>query len=207
MNPKVDAFFLDGCGRCSLGGTPECKALQWTSAMKELRRIVLDRGLHEEVKWGFPTYTHRGKNVLMIGAFKANCTLSFFKGSLLKDEMKLLHSAGENSQAVRMFRFTDVLTVVELEAILKAYIDEAIQLERAGAKVEFKKAGEFDVPEEFRQVMDEHPALKAAFQALTPGRQRGYLLHFSQAKQAATRFSRIDKCIPKIMSGKGMQDR
>ncbi len=206
MNPKVDQYLIEGCGRCPLGGTPECKVNSWREELKQLRRIVLDCGLTEEVKWGVPCYTYKGSNVLMVSAFKGFSALSFFKGSLLQDDKGLLDKPGENSQAVRLFRFTDSRTIIENESIIKAYIYEAIEVEKAGLKVNFKKNPE-PIPEELQLKLDEDPALNAAFGALTPGRQRGYILYFSAPKQSKTRVSRIEKYIPRIFEGKGFRDR
>ncbi len=206
MNPQVDQYLEEGCGRCSLHGTPECKVHTWPEELRRLRAIVQDCMLTEEVKWGVPCYTLNGKNVLMIYAFKECCALSFFKGALLKDEAEILEKPGENSQAARFIRFTDVQRINDLESILKAYIFEAIEVEKAGLKVAFKKEAE-PMPEELVQRLDNDPKLKAAFEALTPGRQRGYILFFSAPKQSKTRESRIEKYVPWIMVGKGMHDR
>lgn len=206
MNTNVDTYFTDGCGRCELGGTPQCKVNKWQAELKLLRRIVQDCGLTEESKWGVPCYTYKNKNVVMISAFKEFCALSFFKGILINDESNILEKPGENSQSARLAKFTDLHDIAGKEAILKAYIFEAIEIEKAGLKVKFKKQPE-PIPEELEKKFDEDPVLKSAFEALTPGRQRGYIIHISQAKQSATRESRIEKCIPKILSGKGFNDR
>ena len=206
MNPEVDPYFTDGCGRCPLGGTPACKVHLWPEELRQLRRIVLSTGLTEALKWGVPTYTFQGKNVAIVSAFKEYCALSFFKGVLLEDAHQLLDKPGENTQSARLIRFTDARQLAEMEPILKAYLFEAMEVEKAGLKVEFKKVSAFSIPEEFQRKLQEHPDLKAAFEALTPGRQRGYLLHFSQPKQAKTREARVEKCIPKILDGKGMQE-
>jgi len=203
----IDTYLLEGCGRCPLGGTPQCKVNTWREELEFLRRIVLECGLIEEMKWGVPCYTHKNKNVLLVSAFKEFCSLSFFKGALLKDEHGILKKPGENSQAARIIKFTSPHQVAGLEAILKAYIYEAVEIEKAGLKVKMKKSSEFNIPQEFKDKLNQSPSLEAAFKALTPGRQRGYLLHFSQPKQSKTRVSRIEKCIPKIMEGKGFHDR
>ncbi len=203
MNPEIDAYLLEGCGRCALGGTLECKVHNWQEELKYLRRVVLDCGLTEERKWGVPCYTHNGSNILMVAAFKDTCTLSFFKGALLEDDHKILEKPGENTQSGRVIRFTDVERIAALEPILKTYIFEAIEVEEAGLKVDFKKASEYKVPEEFKKRLDGDPELKAAFESLTPGRQKGYLLYFSSAKQSKTRESRIEKSISKIFKGRG----
>lgn len=207
MNPEVDLYLRDGCMRCELGGTPDCKVVDWIKELKELRRILLETELVEEVKWSVPCYTYKGKNILLMSALKDACTLSFFKGSLLKDPEGILTKPGEHSQAARYLRFTNIKDILELEATIKAYVAEAIEIEKAGLKVEFKDTVDFDVPEELQTRLDEDPALKMAFEALTPGRQRGYLLYFSGAKQSKTREARIDKFIPWILEGKGIHDR
>ena len=207
MNPEVDFYLRDGCMRCELGGTPDCKVVDWIKELKELRRILLETELVEEVKWSVPCYTYKGKNILLMSALKDACTLSFFKGSLLKDPEGILTKPGEHSQAARYLRFTNIKDILELEATIKAYVAEAIEIEKAGLKVEFKDTVDFDVPEELQTRLDEDPALKMAFEALTPGRQRGYLLYFSGAKQSKTREARIDKFIPWILEGKGIHDR
>lgn len=206
VNSQVDKYLVDGCGRCRLGGTPDCKVNNWPEELKQLRNILLDSGLAETLKWGVPCYTYQDSNIVLMSAFKEYCALSFFKGALLKDANGILDRPGENTQAARLIRFTDVREIVEMEPILKAYIHEAIEVEKAGLKVEFKKNPE-PVPEEFQKKLDEDPVLKTAFDALTPGRQRGYLLHFSAPKQSKTRESRIEKYIQKILDGQGLNDR
>ncbi len=206
MNPQVDHYLLEGCGRCPLGGTPDCKVHNWTTELELLRGIVLDSGLTEELKWGVPCYTYRGKNILLLSAFKAHCAISFFKGALLDDPAGILEKPGENSQAGRLIKFTNTQQVVELEPHLKVLFKAAIEVEKAGLKVPFKKQPE-PIPEELQQKFAEDPVLKAAFAALTPGRQRGYILHFSQPKQSKTRISRIEKCISKILKGEGLHDK
>jgi len=192
MNPKVD-FYFD-------------KAQKWQEELGQLRIIVLDRGLTEELKWGVPCYTFQKSNIVLIHTFKEYCALLFFKGALLKDAHNILIQQTENVQAARQIRFTNVQEIVESEPILKAYIDEAIEVEKAGLKVDLKKAEEFAVPEEFQNKLDETPALKTAFDALTPGRQRAYMLHFSAPKQSKTRESRVEKCMQQILNGKGLND-
>jgi uncharacterized protein YdeI (YjbR/CyaY-like superfamily) len=206
MNTSIEDYFTDGCGRCPLGGTPGCKVRTWSGELRALRNIVLSCGLTEEVKWGVPCYTFQKNNILIIGAFKENCTLSFFKGALLSDTENILQKPGEESQAGRVIRFTSVKQIATLETTLRAYIFEAVEVEKAGLKVKYKSTSEYAVPEEFQRRLDADKALKKAFEALTPGRQRGFLLHFSQAKQVKTREARIDKCIPMIMRGIGMGD-
>jgi uncharacterized protein YdeI (YjbR/CyaY-like superfamily) len=192
MNPKVDFFFS--------------KAKKWKEEFERLRAIVLDCGLSEELKWGKPCYTFQKSNIILIHGFKDYCALLFFKGALLKDAKGILVQQTENVQAARQVRFTNVPEIVKMEPVLRAYIKEAIEVERAGLNVTYKKTSEFKVPEEFQNKLDEIPALKAAFDALTPGRQRGYLFYFSQAKQSKTRESRVEKCVQQILSGKGLDD-
>lgn len=206
MNPQVDHYLAEGCGRCPLGGTPDCKVHNWPEELKALRAIVLDCGLQEEVKWGVPVYTFQKKNILVVAAFKAYCSLSFFKGSLLSDTNNILSQPGEHTQSARLIRFTNVKEIVKLKSVLKAYIFEAMEIEKAGLKVAFKKVEDIDMPDEFQNKLKMMPALKKAFDALTPGRQKSYLLHFSQAKQSKTREARIEKCIPQILKGKGFNE-
>jgi uncharacterized protein YdeI (YjbR/CyaY-like superfamily) len=206
MNPQIDHYLSHGCGRCPLGGKPECKVHDWTKELKLLRKLVLDCGLTEELKWGVPCYTYEQKNVAVVSAFKDYCSLSFFKGVLLTDPHQILDKPGENSQSVRLIRFTSVAEIRAVETALKAYVLEAIDLEVTGLKVEFKAKSELVLPEELLAKFEETPNLQAAFAALTPGRQRGYVLHFSAAKQSQTRTSRIEKCIQRIFEGRGFND-
>jgi uncharacterized protein YdeI (YjbR/CyaY-like superfamily) len=171
-----------------------------------LRKIILDCGLTEELKWGHPCYTFQKSNIVLIHGFKEYCALLFFKGALLKDANGILVQQTENVQAGRQIRFTNVREIVEMEPILKTYISEAIEVEKAGLEVDYKKTSEFKIPEEFQKKLDEIPALKTAFDALTPGRQRGYILYFSGAKQSKTRESRVEKCMRQILNGKGLND-
>jgi uncharacterized protein YdeI (YjbR/CyaY-like superfamily) len=182
------------------------KSVKWQKEIERLRMIVLDCHLTEELKWGKPCYSINSGNVAIIFGFKEYCALGFFKGTLLKDEKGILVGPGENSQAMRQIRFTDISEINKNEALIKAYIYEAIEVEKAGLKVNFKKTHESSIPEEFQSVLDRIPELKTAFNALTPGRQRAYLLYFSQPKQSVTKISRIEKFIPKILSGKGLND-
>ncbi|OAD91505.1 hypothetical protein A7A78_03155 [Aequorivita soesokkakensis] len=193
MNPKVVDRFLD-------------RAKKWKEEMKLLRKICLDCGLTEDFKWMHPCYTLKGKNVVLIHEFKEYCALLFHKGALLKDTENILVRQTENVQAARQIRFTNIDEIITLESTIKAYIFEAIEVEKAGLEVKMKKVSEFNMPQELQQKFKEDPALKTAFKALTPGRQRGYLLYFSQAKQSKTRVSRIEKYIPKIFDGKGVND-
>lgn len=192
MNPKVDFYFN--------------KAGKWQKELEELRRIVLDCHLTEELKWGCPCYTFENSNIVLIHVFKEYCALLFFKGVLLQDAEKILIQQTEHVQVPRQARFTDVREIMKLEPVLKAYIYEAVEVEEAGVKVPLKKTADFDVPEEFQNKLDAMPALRSAFEALTPGRQRGYLFYFAQAKQSKTRTSRIEKYMQHILDGKGIDD-
>lgn len=192
MNPKVDEFLN--------------KAKKWQEEMEKLRMILLDCHLTEELKWGKPCYTFQGNNIAIIHGFKEYCALLFIKGALLKDTDGILIQQTENVQAGRQIRFTGVQEIVEMEATLKNYIYEAIEVEKAGLEVNFKKNTELIIPEELQNKFDEIPALKTAFEALTPGRQRAYILHFSGPKQSKTRESRIEKCMQQILNGKGLND-
>lgn len=191
-NPRVDIFFE--------------KAKKWGDELKELRKIVLECGLTEELKWYQPCYTFEGNNLLIISGFKENCVISFFKGALLKDSKGILAKPGENTQSARIIKFTNVRDILKLKATLKAYIKETIENEKAGLKVTFKKITEHKVPEELQNMLDKDPAFKSAFKVLTPGRQRAYLMHFSAPKQTQTRISRIEKCKKQIMAGKGLNE-
>ncbi|MYM27645.1 hypothetical protein GTP58_04870 [Duganella sp. CY15W] len=189
---KVDAFMH--------------RATNWQAEFAALREIILSSDLSEELKWGQPCYTLDGQNVVLMHGFKDYCALLFFKGALMKDPKNILVQQTENVQAARQVRFTSLDQITKLEKTLKSYVKNAIELEQSGAKVAFKKTAEFSFPEELERKMDEIPALRTAFEELTPGRQRGYLLHFSSAKQAKTRESRIDKCVQRILAGKGLDD-
>ncbi len=193
MNPKVDFYFR--------------KAEKWQEELEKLRMIILDCHLTEELKWGVPCYTFQKSNVVLIHVFKEYCAILFVKGALLKDAHGILIQQTENVQAARQIRFTNVQEIVEMEPILKAYIYEAIEAEKAGLKVNYKKATEFSIPDEFQIKLDEIPALKTAFYALTPGRQRAYLLYFSAPKQSKTRESRVEIYTPQILNGKGLNDQ
>jgi uncharacterized protein YdeI (YjbR/CyaY-like superfamily) len=192
MNPNVDGLLK--------------KAKKWQEEFETLREIVLDSPLTEEVKWGQACYTSDGGNVVLIHGFKEYCALLFFKGALLKDPKAILVQQTENVQSARQIRFTNVREIVAMKPILKAYIREAIEVEKAGLKVKLKKTSDLKVPEEFQNKLDENPSLKKAFAALTPGRQRGYLFYFSAAKQPKTREARVEKCMPQILKGKGLDD-
>jgi uncharacterized protein YdeI (YjbR/CyaY-like superfamily) len=181
-------------------------ASKWQPEMEEVRKIVLECGLKQEAKWGWPCFTLDKKNIVLIHAFKEYCALMFFKGALLKDAKGILVAPSENMQSTRQIRFTSVPEIVKGKPVVKAYVREAIEIEKSGLKVKFKKTAEFKMPEEFKSKLDEIPALKTAFQALTPGRQRGYLLHFAGAKQSQTRAARVEKWMPQILKGKGLND-
>ena len=192
MNPKVNFFFS--------------KDTKWQKEFQKLRAIVLDCGLTEELKWGKPCYTFQKNNIVLIHGFKEYSALLFFKGALLRDPKGILVQQTENVQAARQIRFTNVKEIIEREPILKAYIKEAVEAEKAGLEVNYKKTSEFKTPAEFQKKLDESPALKTAFAALTPGRQRGYILYFSAPKQSKTRESRVEKCARRILNGKGLND-
>lgn len=192
MNPKVDFYFT--------------KANKWHDEINKLRAIILDCGLTEELKWGNPCYTFQDSNIVLIHAFKEYCALLFFKGALLNDANHILVQQTKNVQAARQIRFTNLREIVKLQKVLKAYIYEAIEVEKAGMKVDLKKTKEFEMPGEFKKRLNKTPALKTAFKGLTPGRQRGYLLYFAAPKQSKTRESRIEKYIPEILNGKGLND-
>lgn len=192
MNPKVDFFFnKDG---------------KWQEEYRQLRTIILDCGLTEDLKWGKPCYTFEENNIVLIHGFKSYCALLFHKGVLLKDPDNILVQQTKNVQSARQIRFTSVDEIIEMEATIKAYIHESIDVEKAGLEVEFKKTAEFDMPEEFINKLEEVPGLQDAFEELTPGRQRGYLLYFAGAKQSKTRLSRIEKYTQKILDGQGLND-
>ncbi|WP_228895640.1 YdeI/OmpD-associated family protein [Pseudoduganella aquatica] len=192
MNSKVDAYLQ--------------RATAWQEELQKLRAIILGCKLDEELKWGVPCYTHNGSNIVLIHTFEDYCAILFFKGALLKDEEGILVQQTKNVQAARQIRFTSPAQVDQLRGTIKAYIKAAIAVEQAGLEVAFKKTADFDMAEEFQARLDDLPALQEAFEALTPGRQRAYLLYFSEAKQASTRSARVDKCAPRILAGKGLKD-
>lgn len=192
MNPKVDKY-ID-------------RMDNWKEEVQKLRSLILDCGLTEEFKWGNPSYTFEGKNIILIHVFKEYCAVLFFKGALLNDPKGVLIQQTKNVQAARQIRFTNVREIKKLEPVIKAYIYEAIEVEKAGLKVKLKKPDEFEMAEEFKKKLDKMPNLKTAFNALTPGRQRGYLLYFSAPKQSKTRESRVEKSIKQILNGKGLND-
>ena len=198
-------YFIDGCGRCSLHGTDQCKVRTWADPLVLLREIMLQSGLEEEAKWGQPTYTLKGKNVAMIYSFKDSCGISFFKGVLLQDDAKILVPAGANSNVARLLKITSAAQVAELEPHIHAYIAEAIELEKSGAKVP-KPTERERMPETLAHWLENDPQLQTAWDLLTPGRQRSYILHVGSAKQEQTQLNRIEKCIPKIYAGKGFNE-
>jgi uncharacterized protein YdeI (YjbR/CyaY-like superfamily) len=191
-NPKVDGFLR--------------KARQWREEFAALREIILELPLEEDMKWRWPCYAAGGRNVVLMHGFNQHCALLFFKGALMKDPKGLLVKPGENTQGSRQIRFTRLQDVLKLKSALKAYIGEAIELEKSGAKLELKKTSDFAIPAEFQKKLDEISGLKAAFDGLTPGRQRAYILHIASAKQSKTRESRVAKCLPRILKGKGLDD-
>ncbi|PSR53867.1 hypothetical protein AHMF7605_10235 [Adhaeribacter arboris] len=193
MNPKADFYFS--------------KAKKWQEALVQLRIVVLDCGLTEELKWGVPCYLFENSNIVLIHDFKEYCAVLFFKGALLKDADGILIQQTKNVQATRQIRFTHVQEILEMAPVLKAYIYEAIKVEKAGLEVNFKKTAEYGIPEEFQNKLNQIPALAIAFNALTPGRQRAYLLYFSQPKQSKTREARIEKYMAPILNGKGLNDQ
>ena len=192
MNPKVDAYLS--------------KATEWKKELTKLVTLLRGCGLTEELKWGKPCYSHEGGNVVLTVPFKDTCALILPKGALLKDPKKILIQPTENSQSMRQIRFTSLRQIEEMEGTLKAYIREAIDVEKSGLEITYKKTSEFAVPDEFQAKLAEMPKLKAAFEALTPGRQRAYLLYFAGAKQSKTRTARVEKCMPQILKGKGLDD-
>ena len=192
-NPKVDAF-IDN-------------SKKWREELKKLRAILLDSGLTEEFKWGGPCCTFQGKNVVIINELKESCALAFFKGALLKDVHGVLARPGQHTQSARWMKFISVREIAEMKSVLKAYIREAIEVERSGLKLKMKTTADLKVPEELQTMLDEFPDFNTAFDALTPGRQRAYIYHFSAPKQSKTRESRVQKCMPQILNGKGLLDR
>lgn len=193
MNPKVDAL-ID-------------KSEKWQKEFEKLRSIILDCGLTEELKWGQPCYTFEGKNIVLIHGFKEYCAILFFKGALLNDIKNILIQQTENVQAARQIRFKNVRQIDKIKSIIKSYIYEAIEVEKAGLKVKFKKTSDFKMPEEFQKMLSKNTRLKKSFSSLTPGRQKAYIFYFSQPKQSKTREARIEKCIPHILDGRGLNDR
>jgi uncharacterized protein YdeI (YjbR/CyaY-like superfamily) len=191
-NPKVDAFIAN--------------AKSWKEELKKLRAILLDSELTEDFKWHEPCYTFHGKNVIVINGLKESCALAFFKGALLKDIHGVLTRPGQHTQSARWFKFASVREIAEMKSVLKAYIREAIEVEKSGLKLKMRKTSDLKFPEELQIMLDEFPDFKAAFEALTPGRQRAYIFYISGAKQSKTRESRVQKCMPQILMGKGLLD-
>lgn len=207
MNPKVDAYLIEGCGRCPHGGTPQCKVNNWQQVLEQLRLILLDTGLTEGLKWGIPCYMHNNKNILLLAAFKNHCSINFFKGVLLKDPREFLAAPGENSQASRLLKFKNKQEVFDKEPMLREFIKQAVDIEKAGLKIDFKAKKELLLCKEFQDTLKKNPALQAAFEKLTPGRKRAYNIYFSQPKQAKTRYTRINKYMRRILDGKGLTDK
>ncbi|MBN8702147.1 MAG: YdeI/OmpD-associated family protein [Bacteroidetes bacterium] len=205
VNAQVDKYLIDGCMRCKYGGTAQCKVNTWRAELETLRQIVLECGLKEEIKWGVPVYTLHGKNIVTVAALKNYASIGFFKGVLLTDVHKILSQQG-NLQSDRLVKFVALDEILKLQDVLKSYILEAIAIEESGKKVVFKKNPE-PIPDELLQAFDKDSKLKNAFYALTPGRQRGYIIYFSQPKQAQTRINRIEKCKQQILNGIGLNDK
>lgn len=203
MNPQVDAYLIDGCGRCKLYATPECKVHFWQAELYFLRSLLQNCGLTEELKWDVPCYTLNGKNVIILAALKGSCTLSFFKGALLNDSHQLLQKPGESTHDVRVIRLMSMQQIESnLDAIINL-IEQAISNEAAGLQVAKRPSTEVEIPEELREALQEDEVLRKAFDKLTPGRKRAYCLHIGSAKQSSTRVSRIQKCYDAILTGKG----
>lgn len=200
MTTDIRTYLKEGCGRCELGGTPDCKVHTWVECIEVIRLMLTSCGLTEEMKWGAPCYTLDAKNIAMLSALKDACVLGLFKGALLKDPEQLLSAPGPNSQEVRQFRFTSQSDIEKQRSYIIGYIQEAIQIELSGLTVEKSPIPE-DIPAELLDRFSANPELQSAFEALTPGRKRGYLIHFNQAKQPATRFRRIEKWEPQILRG------
>jgi len=207
FNPAVNSYFIDGCGRCSKFATPACSVRKWDEILDHLRMMLQGTALKEELKWSHPCYTYNGKNVLLIGAFKDYASLNFVKGALVPDPHNLLTLPSENSQSSKQLRFVDLTFLIDNEQAILELINQAIEVEKAGKKVAYKSVDEYEMTEELTRVFQEDPQFEQAFKALTPGRQKGYLLFFAQAKQSKTRLDRIEKYYEHILAGKGMMDR
>jgi uncharacterized protein YdeI (YjbR/CyaY-like superfamily) len=205
-NIKVDDYLRDGCGRCSLHGTPACKVHTWKSELHLLRKIMLETGLVEEIKWGVPCYTFQGKNIVLLGAFKDSCVISFPKGALLLDSEGVLVKPGENSHEGRVIRFHSVEQISNLESTIHAYVIEAVEAEKLGLKIT-PRTDKMPIPEELEVIFKQDSTFENAFYNLTPGRQKGYLFHFNQAKQSKTRIARIEKYKTQIFQGIGLNER
>jgi uncharacterized protein YdeI (YjbR/CyaY-like superfamily) len=207
LNIEVDQILLNGCGRCSLYRTPDCKFRIWFNELTLLRKIVLETELMEVVKWSQPCYTYNGTNVLIVSAFKGYAFISFFKGSLMEDPAGFLHSPGNNSQATRQLRFTSLSQIHEQDAMIVAFLKQAIEIEKKGLKIKFGQKENLKYPEELLKKFDEDPPFQEAFESLSPGRQRSWNLYYTGAKQSKTRVSRIEKSMDNIFSGKGWNER
>jgi uncharacterized protein YdeI (YjbR/CyaY-like superfamily) len=203
---NVDDFLQDGCGRCAKGGTPECKVHLWTQELLMLRNLCLESGLTETFKWGMPVYTHKDKNVIIMGAFKDFSTIGFFKGVLLNDPENILQISGENTQDTRLIKFKSISDLLEKESWVRIFIQDAIEIEEKGLKPEKSAKKDLVLPDELEAFLDKHPIHNTAFQKLTPGRQRSWVIFISGAKQSSTRESRVLKAAPKFLEGKGMHD-
>lgn len=204
---SVDQYLDIGCGRCKLGGTLQCKVNTWSEELGLLREIIQQSGLIEQIKWSAPCYTHEGKNILMLSAYKESVIVSYFQGVLLTDPEQILELPGENSRHARYLRFSDLPTINARKPYILNYIKEAIKIAESGQRVNTSSADAMEYPEELIQIFEQNPEFEQAFTALTPGRQRGYVLHFSSAKQSQTRVNRIHKYMPKIFEGKGWNEQ
>lgn len=205
-NPKVDKYLIDGCMRCKYGATPSCKVHKWTDILEELRQLIHETTLIEELKWGVPCYTINGKNIIIVSAFKEYASISFFKGALLNDINNILEKQGENCNSTRLIKFTEINQVLENKETILNLINQAIEVEKSGLKIE-RKAEKEPIPDELLDIFDEDIIFKNSFFALTPGRQRAYIIHFSQPKQSQTRTSRIYKYKQWILDGIGINDK
>lgn len=206
MNRSAELFFIDGCGRCSLGGTPQCKVNLWNEELQILREIILSTNLKEECKWGMPCYTYKNKNVLILCAFKQYCGIGFFKGSLIHDTEKILTTAGENANASRIIKVTKQTAILDMSDAIVDLIEKAIEIEKGGLKIEPKLVSDLNIPEELKSEFEQDPEYKIAFYKLSPGKQKGYLYFFNGAKQSKTRQSRILSSKSKVFLGKGIHD-
>ena len=203
---NVDDFLQDGCGRCAKGGTPDCKVHLWTQELMFLRNLCLESGLTETIKWGMPVYTHKDKNAIILGAFKEFSTIGFFKGSLLNDPQNILQVSGENTQDSRIIKIKHLSELTSIEGWIRVFIQDAIAIEEQGLKPPKMEKKDLVLPEELHTYLDQNPEVSSAFYALTPGRQRSWVIFISGAKQSSTRESRDLKAVPKILEGKGMHD-
>jgi uncharacterized protein YdeI (YjbR/CyaY-like superfamily) len=204
---SVEEYLSDGCGRCSLYATPNCKVHPWKDILVALRQLVLSCGLEEEIKWSMPCYTLKGKNVLILSAFKHYAAINFFKGALIQDSEGYLEKAGENSQSARLLKISDVNFVIEHKERIRAFIFDAIRIEETGLKVKTKPLTETSIPEALQKILIERPEVAEAYEALTPGRKRSHILYITGAKQSATQDKRAEQCTSKILNGKGWLER